>query len=84
MPGPSYAMPLVVGEKLFVTSEPNDLLCLDKRSGRPIWMHSDTLWHAAMDRRAALLPAFDVCGSLRANTDFDIERSTRSGWRNLD
>lgn len=48
MPGPSFAMPLMVGDKLFVTSEPNDLICLDKTSGKVLWMRSDTLWHAVI------------------------------------
>ena len=53
MPGPSYSLPIMVGEKIFVTSEPADLVCVEKRTGKMLWVESETLWHGAVGERAA-------------------------------
>lgn len=52
LPGPSYATPIIVGDRLFVTSEPSDLICLDKATGKPRWVRSHPSWLAvdAADR----------------------------------
>ena len=77
MPGPSYAMPLIVGGRIFVTSEPSDLLCLDKLTGKPLWMQCDTLWHAAIDSeplsspRLSLVEVSDRTLTFAANTALD-------------
>jgi len=44
MPSPSFAAPLVVGEKVFVLADPNILLCLDIHSGDILWQ--DVVHHA--------------------------------------
>ena len=48
MPSSSWAMPVIAGDKIFATSEPNDLVCLDKRDGRILWIRSNPLWYAAV------------------------------------
>jgi len=40
MPGHSNATPLVVGDRVFTTSDPNDLVCLDKNTGKVLWVRS--------------------------------------------
>ena len=40
LPHASVASPIVVGDRIFVTSEVNDLACLDKRTGRVLWLRS--------------------------------------------
>ena len=40
MPGNSYGSPIVVGERLFVVSDPGELLCLDRKSGKVLWRKS--------------------------------------------
>ena len=37
MPDIGVACPIVVGERIYVTSEPADLICLDKKTGRILW-----------------------------------------------
>ena len=39
---PSYSgsAPVIVKDKLFITSAPSDLLCLDKKSGKILWIRS--------------------------------------------
>src|SRR6185295_3154671 len=37
LPNRSTSTPIIVGERLFVLAEPDELLCLDKSSGRVLW-----------------------------------------------
>lgn len=46
MPGGSCASLCVVGDKLFVTAGISDLLCLDRQSGKVLWMKSHTFFDA--------------------------------------
>jgi outer membrane protein assembly factor BamB len=40
LPGPSYGAPIVVGEHLFVASDPGDLLCVRRSDGKVLWQKS--------------------------------------------
>ncbi|MFI5378190.1 MAG: PQQ-binding-like beta-propeller repeat protein [Tepidisphaerales bacterium] len=40
LPHYSWATPLIVGDRLFVRSEPYDLLCFDKNTGKLMWVRS--------------------------------------------
>jgi outer membrane protein assembly factor BamB len=40
--GRSHSAPVVVGEQIFVASEPNELICLDANTGKAIWNRSFT------------------------------------------
>src|SRR5262245_28940935 len=42
LPGQSYAAPIVVGEHLFVASDPGDLLCVRRSDGKLLWRKSIT------------------------------------------
>jgi outer membrane protein assembly factor BamB len=37
LPGPSYAAPVVVGDRLFVVSDPAELLCVRRSDGEVLW-----------------------------------------------
>ncbi len=37
LPGQSYAAPIVVGENLYVASDPADLLCIRRKDGKVLW-----------------------------------------------
>ncbi len=39
-PNWSNALPIVVGDKIFICSEPADLLCIDKKKGTVLWQKS--------------------------------------------
>jgi len=43
MPAESNATPVVYGERIFVTSEPATLICLNKADGKILWKKSSTL-----------------------------------------
>jgi outer membrane protein assembly factor BamB len=46
MPGPSFSSPIVVGSKVFVNADDCTLVCLDKETGRTLWTHDVTYYHA--------------------------------------
>lgn len=46
LPNISTATPIIVGEKVFLTSEVADLVCLDKRMGRIHWIRSNPEFEA--------------------------------------
>ena len=47
--GMGVAAPLVVGGRLFVMSEPNDLVCMDKADGKVRWVRRSGYFEAAGD-----------------------------------
>lgn len=47
--GRNASQPIVVGNKLFVGSGDTDLFCLDKESGKILWMHTVTYRDAMTD-----------------------------------
>ena len=53
LPNIGVAIPIVVGDKIFLTSEVSDLVCLDKQSGRILWIRSNPEFEAlsAEDRK---------------------------------
>ena len=53
MTGRSMSQPIVVGDKIFVGSGITDLLCLDKRTGRILWLRSNTPYDAMSDEERA-------------------------------
>jgi hypothetical protein len=53
--GRNASQPIVVGDRLFVGSDHADLLCLDKASGRILWLRTQTYWDAmGAEERAAV------------------------------
>jgi outer membrane protein assembly factor BamB len=40
LPCYSWSTPIVVGDKIFTRSEPYDLLCLNKNTGKLLWIRS--------------------------------------------
>ncbi len=49
LPGPSVSSPIIVGKKVFLASEPNELVCVDKDTGKVLWIRPTTLYDAATD-----------------------------------
>jgi outer membrane protein assembly factor BamB len=46
MPNTGVATPIVVGDKIFLTSEVSDLMCLDKQTGKVLWIRSSPEFEA--------------------------------------
>jgi outer membrane protein assembly factor BamB len=43
MPGPSNSIPVLLGDRIFICSEPCMLLCLDKKDGRILWQKNNSV-----------------------------------------
>ena len=56
MTGRSMSQPIVVGDRLYVGSGMTDLLCLDKRSGKILWLRSNTPYDAMTAEERAAIP----------------------------
>jgi outer membrane protein assembly factor BamB len=41
LPNTSVSSPIIVGDRIFLTSEVSDLVCLDKQTGRILWIRSN-------------------------------------------
>ena len=63
LPNWGYSSPIVVGDKVFVTTDWNRLLCLDARDGRILWQRDnwtfDLVADGDRDKAAALRKAWD-------------------------
>jgi len=60
MPGECYGMPVLVGERLFTLSEPNDLICLGADDGKIRWQQSLPVWEALGEQERAKLADRDT------------------------
>jgi outer membrane protein assembly factor BamB len=75
LPHRSNATPIVVGERVFVMSEPDELLCLDKRTGKIVWTAStnyyQTLTPEERKANAAFADKIDpLVAALKKEADF--------------
>ncbi|MFB3891831.1 MAG: PQQ-binding-like beta-propeller repeat protein [Phycisphaerae bacterium] len=58
LPDHSHGAPIVVGDKVFVTSEPDEMICVDKNTGKVLWSATNTYWDAIPEFERAANPAF--------------------------
>ena len=58
MPERTNACPIVVGDRIFTPAEPDELLCLDKATGKVLWRHTNTLYDATPEAERAANPIF--------------------------
>jgi outer membrane protein assembly factor BamB len=58
LPDHSHGAPIVVGQRVFVTSEPDELLCFDKNTGKPLWSATNTYYDATPQAERDANPAF--------------------------
>ena len=58
LPCYTWATPIVVGDKVFTRSEPYDLICLDKNTGRILWVRSHPPFIAVTKDEKKANPAF--------------------------
>ena len=79
MPGAGFSQPLVIGEKVITTADPNLLVCLNVHTGK-------ILWQTAIDHTAAMEPA--MAKKARAEMAFADEKwlqysRWKQGFQNL-
>ncbi|MCZ7645695.1 MAG: PQQ-binding-like beta-propeller repeat protein [Planctomycetota bacterium] len=78
LPNWSNAMPIVVGEKVFLMAEPDELLCLNKADGRILWKRRTTFVDAASAEDRRRFPAeFKELDALNATLKETAEAQAR-------
>jgi outer membrane protein assembly factor BamB len=79
LPHRSNATPIVAGDCVFVMSEPDELLCLDKLTGKILWSAANNYYEALPAAERQAMPALEkkvepLLAELRKESDF-IKRS---------
>ena len=80
LPCYSWATPIVVGDKVFTRSEPYDLICLDKNTGKILWMRSHPPFVAVTEAEKKANPAFQEIEPLVAELHKLNEAFAARGW----
>jgi outer membrane protein assembly factor BamB len=86
MPSWSIASPIVVKDRLYVTSEPTDLVCLNKADGKVLWVRSNTFFDALDEKEKAADEFKDIAAlAAKLKTINDaFATDTRPGQAQLD
>jgi outer membrane protein assembly factor BamB len=58
LPNGGLSSPIVAGGRIFVTVEPDNLVCLDKQSGKILWIRSNQEFEGLTDEERKAEPAF--------------------------
>lgn len=56
LPNRSTSTPIIVGERVFLTAEPDLLVCLDKRSGKVLWSAANNYYEALTPEQRTATP----------------------------
>ena len=70
MPGLSEATPVIVGDRIFTTAHPYNLVCVDKKTGKVLWIRQNSPYDAATEEdRKAKPESFVKLDELAATRD---------------
>ena len=58
LPDQSLATPILVGDKIFVMAEPDELICMDKDTGKVLWSATNNYYDATPAAERDANPAF--------------------------
>ena len=58
LPSTGVSCPIVVGDRIFLTTEVNDLACVEKQSGRILWIRSNPEFEGLSDEERKSNPIF--------------------------
>jgi outer membrane protein assembly factor BamB len=83
LPARSTSTPILAGDKLFVMAEPDELLCLDKSSGKILWTRQINYYETVTAEERAAQPAYGeqvqpLVERLRATADRRERQRLRS------
>ncbi len=83
LPQRSNATPIVVGDRLFVMAEPDELHCLEKRTGKVLWSAANNYYEMLSPAERAANPAFaekidPLRAALKQERDFRKRLELRS------
>src|SRR5689334_7067953 len=80
MPSYSWATPIIVGDKIFVRSEPYDLICLNKKDGKVLWIRSHPAIEAISAEEKKANPAFQEIEGLMTQLKAANDTLAAQGW----
>ncbi|HEY3319698.1 MAG TPA: PQQ-binding-like beta-propeller repeat protein [Planctomycetota bacterium] len=80
LPCYSWSTPIIVGDKIFTLSEPYDLICLNKNTGKLLWMRSFSPYMGVTDAEKAANPIFKEIEQAVAELDKANEAFLAQGW----
>jgi RNA polymerase sigma-70 factor (ECF subfamily) len=81
MPSYSFSTPIIVGDKIFTRSESYDLICLDKMTGKLLWIRSyPTAMAVSADERKAH-PEFAQIDPFLADLQKVNDEFVAQGWK---
>jgi hypothetical protein len=74
LPARSTSTPIMVGDRLFVVAEPDELLCLDKMTGKVLWSAAVNYYEALTPEEKRAQPAYTdkvdpLVAKLKAESD---------------
>ena len=74
MPDWSWSSPIVVKDRVFVTSEPDELVCVDRNTGKILWRRVSTIFDTVSDEERARNPAFKEIEPLAAELAKGVDK----------
>ncbi len=87
MPAWSNSTPVVVGDRVFVTSEPDELICVNRADGKILWRRVNTIYETITDAEKAANPLFKdiepIAAELAGGVSFDRGTELRAKMRDL-
>jgi outer membrane protein assembly factor BamB len=92
LPSWGWSTPVIRGNKIFLTSELDELVCVDKTSGKILWERFNTTYDATTETERAANPAFKNITALREQLDhaktyeekIDLERQINALLQDID
>lgn len=70
LPGIAVSSPIIVGPRIYLTVEPHDVVCLEKQSGKVLWIHSCPEFEGLSEEDRKANPAFaEKCAPLYAQLE---------------
>ena len=80
LPCYSWSTPVIVGDKVFTRSEPYDLICLNKNTGKLLWIRSYPPFIAVTAEEKKANPAWKEVGTLVAELQKVNDEFVAKGW----
>jgi RNA polymerase sigma-70 factor (ECF subfamily) len=81
MPCYTWSTPIIVGDKIFTRSEPYDLICLDKMTGKILWIRSLPPVIALSDEEKKGHPEFQEVEQLVVELQKVNDEFAAQGWK---
>lgn len=88
LPERTNASPIIVGDRVFTPAEPDELICLDKRTGKVLWRRINGFFEATPEQDRAANPVFKekiapLAEALQQTADYEKGLELRRTIRDL-